>query len=290
MRHLPSVQIFHQPMDILMASLILADTIHGIGTVMSLKWVQAGKVETGNFCTAQGIIISVGSAGVAFSSLAIAVYTFLGVWVSTDISMQFTLGVVATVWSFITLLVVVAMEANHGQPFMAPAPYWCWVRLDIRLNGWKYALQYAWEWASLGISSLIYISLYLWMRGNLAMDETAWWRFHFKFSPDKDPETLAMRRKSLVMLAYPAVYSVIVPLSAIRWIKFDHPAISIPSAATFGVMSFASLLGLFDVILLLKTKRSSGLFGRLMFPARPPSLHEQHEEVETMGTGLGRLP
>jgi hypothetical protein len=35
-------------------SLLVADAIQGIGMVLSIKWVQDGKVEVGNFCTAQG--------------------------------------------------------------------------------------------------------------------------------------------------------------------------------------------------------------------------------------------
>jgi hypothetical protein len=61
--------------------------------------------------------------------------------------------------------------------------------------------------------------------------------------------------------SYPAVYSVIVPLSAVRWIKFTHGYI--PPSATFTVMSISSLLGVFDIVLLLTTRPN--LFGRLLF-------------------------
>ena len=74
MRHFPTtaLRIFHQPMDILMvrikyafessavqcyplqASLLVADVVQAVGAVMNLKWVQAGKVEVGPYCTAQG--------------------------------------------------------------------------------------------------------------------------------------------------------------------------------------------------------------------------------------------
>ena len=84
----------------------------------------------------------------------------------------------------------------------------------------------------------------------------------------------------------------IVPLSAVRWVLFVKD-IKNPTAL-FATMSLASLLGFFDVILLLTTRRSSGLFGRLMFlrPARPPSIHDQDAEMEGMDRdlGLGMLP
>ena len=57
--------------------------------------------------------------------------------------------------------------------------------MDPRFNVWKLALTYFWDWLTLGVSITIYISLYLKVRGD----------------PDQDPETLAMRRKSWVILA-----------------------------------------------------------------------------------------
>jgi hypothetical protein len=249
-------------MDILMASLILADTLHGIGTAMSLKWVQAREVEAGAFCTAQGIIITFGSAGVAFSTLVMAIYTFIGVWMMKDItSMRLTFGIVTIFWAFIAFLVTLGMGLHRDQSFIAPAPYWCWINLDPRFIVWKIVLTFVWEWLAFLISLFIYVPLYLWMRGNLVIDEAAWWRFHFTATRDASPESRAMRRKSLVMLAYPAVYSVIVPLSAVRWIKFTHGYI--PPSATFTVMSISSLLGVFDIVLLLTTRPN--LFGRLLF-------------------------
>jgi len=56
---------------------------------------------------------------------AIGVYTFLGVWAMIDIkSMKFTLGVVATFWSFILTLVTIALMLNRNQTFnfMGPTP------------------------------------------------------------------------------------------------------------------------------------------------------------------------
>jgi hypothetical protein len=69
----------------------------------------------------------------------------------------------------------------------------------------------------------------------------------------------------------------------------------VPPAATFAVVSIFGLSGFFNVILLLKTRPSSGLFNQLMFlqPARPPVL-PQHPEIaeaaEPADIGLGRLP
>ena len=152
----------HYKVHPLQASLILADALHAIGVAMSLKWVQAGRIDTGTFCTAQGqhlfdllcscrdiysyrdhtffgvigyCIFIFGMSPRIFKLFlidkicffhclqAIAVYTFLGVWVMKDIiSMKFTLGVITTIWSFATVLVIVATSLNRDQHFWAPDP------------------------------------------------------------------------------------------------------------------------------------------------------------------------
>jgi hypothetical protein len=79
--------------------------------------------------------------------------------------------------------------------------YWCWVnKHDVGL-GWKLAVEYLWLWLALALSFLIYIPLYLWMRGNLILNEAVWWKLSFNFSRVLNPETRARRRQSLVMLA-----------------------------------------------------------------------------------------
>jgi hypothetical protein len=56
---------------------------------------------------------------------AMAVYTFLSVWVGIQItSMIFTLGIVVIMWSLIAIIVGVGMAVSHIQQltFVAPAP------------------------------------------------------------------------------------------------------------------------------------------------------------------------
>jgi hypothetical protein len=42
-------------------SLFAAKVIQGLGHAMELKWVIEGKLNTGTFCTAQGILNSISS-------------------------------------------------------------------------------------------------------------------------------------------------------------------------------------------------------------------------------------
>lgn len=51
----------------------MADVVQAVGAVLSLKWIQSGKVEVGTFCTVQGEHI-----GISFD-VAIATFTFTGI-------------------------------------------------------------------------------------------------------------------------------------------------------------------------------------------------------------------
>jgi len=59
---------------------------------------------------------------------------------------------------------------------------------------------------------------------------------------------------------------------------------SVPPAATFAAVSIFGLSGFFNVILLMKTRPSIGLFG-----LQPPVL-EQPDETEPANKEFGRLP
>lgn len=249
-------------------------------------------------------------------------------------SKKVTLAVVVILWTIIAILLAMAMSLNHRGPnfnFMGPTPvgpsqpkysdhliwinqqYWCWVnRYELGL-GWKAALEYIWLWVTLAVSLLIYIPLYLWMRGNLVIDEDAWWKSSLKLSTDKNPENQALRRKSLVMLAwvtqspnhtthpadpsmksYPAVNCIcILSISATRWKSLVQGHGTVPPAATFAAFTLFALSGFFNVVLLLKTRPASGLFGQLMFrlPVKPPLLHERDgRRCDVEMTDLGRAP
>lgn len=66
------------------------------------------------------------------------------------------------------------------------------------------------------------------------------------------------------------------PLSIVRWTAYVQEdqtgKAHVPPAATFVAVSIFGLSGFFNVILLLTTRRTSGLFGELMFtaPSRTP--------------------
>jgi len=176
----------------------------------------------------------------------------------TGFKPQISFSLVVGIWIFIGILI----GAGHatGALYMSPVPYWCWIGSNLT---WKLMGEYLWMWITLFASCLLYIPLYLWMRGNLVFHDTKWYLWSFQWTPAHNPA----RRNDLVMLLYPIVYCIsILPLSVVRWMSFDEEAkygtSNMPPAWTFAVMTVFSLSGVFNVILVLITKPNLGLFGR----------------------------
>ncbi|KAJ7320898.1 hypothetical protein DFH08DRAFT_789112 [Mycena albidolilacea] len=284
------------PTDVLILSLFFADLVQAIGAVMDVHWVHAGKVQAGSYCSAQGVVQQLGETSVAITTLLITIFTFAGVWWRAGLSAtRLATFLVALVWLFVALLAGIGNAVHKDDLYESPTPYWCWIGqtfLGLRLGG-----EYVWFWLTLLVSSLAYLTLFLWARGHISPSDTAWWRFavhrrlnphpsftsnsNSKSAPDDTDTTLPARKAAYAMIAYPASYCLLVlPLSIVRWIGFTRPDPhhGMPSAATFAVISLYGLSGAMNVALLLYTRPNSPLFGK--------------DECVTMqgGGGLGRAP
>ncbi|THH21357.1 hypothetical protein EW146_g174 [Bondarzewia mesenterica] len=248
-------------MDIYMMSLFCSDMLQAIGYVLNIKWVHEGMVQTGSFCTAQGILQQLGETGVAIITLVIALHTFIGVmWRKGTHSRVFAFLIVALVWLFAILFTSIGAGVHRSEGYESPTPFWCWI-------GGKYTSErlwgeYFWIWLALFTSFCVYVPLYYWKKGNLSVDPEKWWRF--RVHPRRaDREGVQESERALSMLAYPLVYSVLVlPLSIVRWINFNLHHREVASVWTFLVITIFSLSGAANVLLVLLTRPQLLLFGR----------------------------
>lgn len=189
---------------------------------------------------------------------AIAVHTFVAVWWDKGSSaLRVAIGVVTLIWLYVALFVGFGVGLHTHGSYETPTPYWCWVGsnyLPERLAG-----EYVWLWTTLFVSLLAYLPLFFWARGDISPDGERWWGVNFHgrgkgaMKAAISAEDGKKRLRALYMLAYPAVYCVVVlPLSVVRWITFDGTPVN--SAANFVVVSIYNLSGFFNVLLFTLTR------------------------------------
>ncbi|KAI0314284.1 hypothetical protein OF83DRAFT_1064113 [Amylostereum chailletii] len=258
-------RLLREPTDVYMFSLLVLDAVQAMGNVLDVRWVNIGKVFTGSYCNAQGIIQQFGELGVALSTLVITIHTFNSVfWRKGIHSRRIAYIVIATVWTFVALWVGIGSGVNDSEdaPYFTPTPYWCWI--SPRYSGERIGGEYLWLWAALFSSVLVYIPLYFWSQGMLSVDARRWWRFRVH-RPLEVQDLEGRRRRAYTILAYPFAYSVVVlPLSVVRFTDFGLAARgegNLPSIATFIVAFLYSLSGAVNVLLLVFTRPNLLLFG-----------------------------
>ncbi|KAF6763249.1 hypothetical protein DFP72DRAFT_801331 [Ephemerocybe angulata] len=259
--------IFVDPIDVIMFSLFLADLIQSIGTVLNAKWVSQGKVEVGEFCTAQGVLKQLGETTAAMSTLLITIYTFRGLWLGIQVeSLRVTKIVTCGIWLFVGFLIALEHGLNihkSGEDSFI-TPYWCWI--GKKHFHWKIWGEYIWFWVTLGFSIVTYVPLFFEERGVIVLDPNSRWGFYFRRNNGQNATGDSIGQ-SMVMLAYPVVYSIsILPLSVARWIGFVRErngvskAAPLPSAASMACMAIHGLSGVANVVLLLTTRPNTPLF------------------------------
>ncbi|KII94774.1 hypothetical protein PLICRDRAFT_693106 [Plicaturopsis crispa FD-325 SS-3] len=270
-RHAPlgRRRLIQEPLDLYMISLFVANFLQSLSMVLSVKWVNDGKTEVGAVCTAQGIMQQLGETGVAMSALVIAVHSFVAVWWSKGVSPRALRSagfVIGLCWAYIVVHIIIGQSVYHAQNYITPTPYWCWLGrpyLVAKITG-----EYFWFWLCLAISSLVYVSLHLWLCGYITLSTESKWfgfRIHKADQSGRDNDEFRGKRRSFAMLGYPLVYcALILPLSVVRWIGFVEEAkgnrSGISYQATLAVDFVFELSGLFDVLLFLYARPGLLLF------------------------------
>jgi len=227
---------------------------------VNIHWINIGKVELGEFCTAQGIIQNVGETGVAFSTFWISTFTLYDLWMlGQNAPMWITFLCIGISCIFLAFMVTLSNVLN--TKFITPTPYWCWINADYSVL--RLFAEYFWLWVAMCWSILVYFLLYLFLRGHIIKGDR-WWEIRIR---DTDAVTNPPRRNvALTMLWYPLTCSfTILPLSIYRWVGWVDRT---PAAVAFFCVTIWNLSGFFNVILLVTTRPEAGLFTRQHPPDR----------------------
>jgi len=111
-------------------SLLFANVLQAIGTIMNARWVKDGIVVNGSFCEVQGGIKNAANVGTAIWSFTIAVHVFNLLflrWRTTRTSMIATL---VGGWSFVLMIVTLgpfAIATPDRGPYFGVSGNWCWI-------------------------------------------------------------------------------------------------------------------------------------------------------------------
>ncbi|KAJ6517795.1 hypothetical protein DFH09DRAFT_1194776 [Mycena vulgaris] len=250
-------RLITRPMDLFL-SLFTADLFQSLGVVMDVRWINKGIVEVGEPCTAQGALQNIGQAGIAMTTFIITVHTFDSIWRGNGgaTSVRWASILVAIVWTFLVLAIVISTSVHKDPPFYAPTPYWCWINSSY--PKYRIALENFWLWIGFAVA-ILYVPLLFWDTGRTVPGDPQWWTFKLHTGDARNGE----RRSNFIICAL-AYCLPVLPTSLARWflvVRGDvNPFAS--AEAQFTVKGIFSLSGVCDVFAF-KYARS----GLLLFPS-----------------------
>lgn len=209
-------------------SLLFSDFIQALGSLMSIQWVMEHGITLGVPCTAQGAIKNGGNVGTALWSMVIAIHTFCILFLGFRPRDFALYGTLVGVWSLVGFIVVVGpavVETSARGPYFGIAGIWCWIT-DPYQNE-RLLLEYLWMFSSAFISFVLYVLVFLKLRGNIVVSG---WRIRFRRRSSApswdmqtgkdqiDAQTMGIARQ---MLWYPIAYIVIIlPIAVVRYLEW----------------------------------------------------------------------
>ncbi|CAE6515883.1 unnamed protein product [Rhizoctonia solani] len=254
-----SSHFFRTHVDFYMLSLLVADLLQGLGAVVNIEWIRGAQCYCGPLCRAQGVIQTLGETGVAMSTLAISIHTFIVIFFSWHPPMgaagaRIWGAVITLIWLYLTLCVSVGFAVNENKvrsasadvalgDFYAPTPFYCWIGQGYLVE--RILFEYFWIWTTALSSIVLYSTLFLRMRGYISVDPRDWTHIRFHWPQTSSEEMsyvtapngariqamatpsgrLVIKQETkdaLKMLYYPAAYTALtLPLSIARWSTFN---------------------------------------------------------------------
>ncbi|KZV95820.1 hypothetical protein EXIGLDRAFT_834095 [Exidia glandulosa HHB12029] len=208
-----------------------------------------------------GAIKVLTDSGSSMYSLAIAVHTFFVIvlrWMPPK-NFRIPAMVVVLSWTYRLVFYAAIMGAKRPEePLFTPTPFWCWISAAYGYA--RIPAFYLWLWSSTGLSILLYVPLFLCIRGNLEIDPTRPWRVALRRTPtpiEVIGPAIRIADQSRKMLMYPVVYVVLsVPFSVIRWVATFKATHVVTTPWYFLCICLHNCEGLANVLLLALTRPS----------------------------------
>ncbi|QRV81946.1 transmembrane protein [Ceratobasidium sp. AG-Ba] len=287
-------RFFASYLDVFMTNLFLSELLMSLGGVLDAKWANESQVYCGGYCDAQGSLQFLGETSVSIWTLAITLYTWWSVTGNKRLNFRPLLcyGIVAAVWVYVfafnfgSYATVNPVDDDDEANYFTPTPFWCWV--NSKYSGNRVG-EYFWLWLA-GVGNIVvYVPLYLLLRGNLVIHYNPFSVRLYRIPPPPQEEVVKpdndssvastedesdqedTRKDAFKLLWYPIVYTILVlPLSLVRWMgsgntKFNDPQVPARHALAAAQLIFHALYrlsGVVNVGLVLSTRPNVLLLGK----------------------------
>jgi len=247
---------------VIFGSLLVANFLQSIGTILDAQWVSLGMVSPGTLCSVQGGIKQAGNVGTAVWTFMLALHAFRLLYLRSRVSSRNKWWILGLGWFFVVTVVTIGPLAIQNLktrgPYFGPAGYWCWITKAYTDE--EVCLEYMLEWMSALFSFILYVAVLLRVRGNLIQDAAGKWSL--RWVARGDSWRLAFTRDYLdsctvkmvtIIVWYPVIYTVlIVPISIARFASYAGA--QVPVAFTFMADFVFALGGFANLNLFLGTR------------------------------------
>ncbi|KAI0646424.1 hypothetical protein C8Q79DRAFT_909633 [Trametes meyenii] len=242
-------------------SLLVANLLQAIGTLINGKWAVDRAVHDGSLCRAQGGIKQAGNVAMALWSFTLALHVFMLLFSRVALTKTLSWLLLGAGWGMVVFVVAIgpaAIQTPERGPYFGPTGYWCWITEQYPHE--QLYLEYFFEFLSAGMSFFLYTAVLLRVRGNLVKTSGKW---NLRFVPHGERWILAIRRDAIDgymmeiaarMVWYPVAYTVLlIPVTIARFVMFSGR--DVPFGATIFADFVFNLQGVVNVALLLATGR-----------------------------------
>jgi hypothetical protein len=165
---------------------------------------------------------------------------------------------------FIANLIVAGTEARGRGPYYGIAGYWCWIAPAYSTE--RYTSEYLFSFASAGFSFILYVLVFLRLRGNITVSGGYKVYFHqrpklrvgrtsagtYILADDQRVES-HLTTVAKQMLWYPVAYTILVlPIGTSRY--YNNSGASVPFPVTIGTAALFMLSGFVNTMLFCATR------------------------------------
>ncbi|KAM0327594.1 hypothetical protein ACHAQA_005887 [Verticillium albo-atrum] len=271
---------------VLILNLLFADIQQALAFLLNVTWLTKDAIQVGtSMCWAQGWFVSTGDLASSVFISMIAAHTYLGVVRGHRMPTWAFYTMIAAGWVFTYLTAIIGVIiTNNGAAdggLYVRAGAWCWINSayqEIRLF-----LHYLWIFMSLGVTSALYILIFLHIR-KTSTDEAQLGRHpHIKqnLAAPLQRRSILSHASQRTFLLYPFIYVICTtPLAAGRVASMAGARPSLEYFCFAGAMIACN--GWLDVLLYATTRRS------IVFSDVPPSQDTGLETFAFMRTPPNR--